>query len=309
MVQPSIVVVGSSNRDLVVYSSELPRVGETLRGSDFKINFGGKGANQAVQAARLGAHVTMITKLGKDTNGTETLKNYSDNGIDTKYIFSTDQAPSGVALISVDSHGNNSIIIVAGANDLITSEEIQSARALIKQAKILICQLEIPAEMSIVAMKIAREEGVKTILNTAPILPEMPAELFKYADIICANETELERMTDLPVNSIQEITDAATKLFSKGVGEVIVTLGERGSLYISKDGKPKHVNTEGKVQACDTTGAGDSFIGGLAYCLASGKDVEYALRAANYVAGLSVQKLGTQPSYSFKKDVPSNILD
>eukprot|EP00026_Physarum_polycephalum_P013500 Phypoly_transcript_13911.p1 GENE.Phypoly_transcript_13911~~Phypoly_transcript_13911.p1 ORF type:complete len:321 (+),score=55.42 Phypoly_transcript_13911:26-964(+) len=304
--KPKITVVGSANRDLVVYCPELPRVGETIRGSEFKVNFGGKGANQAVQAARLGAHVTMVTKLGKDTFGDETVKNFEDNGISASTILRTDKAASGVALITVDSHGSNSIVIAAGANDAMTPEEVQQARSSIKGSQIVLCQLEVPLEVTIEALKIAKEENARTVLNVAPILPSMPDALFAHADIVIANETELERLSGSSTDTMEQIETAAKSVIAKkGIKEVIVTLGEKGSVYVNSS-TAKHVPLDEvvpKEKVLDTTGAGDSFIGSFAVLLAEGKTVENALRGAHGVAGWSVQRYGTQPSFAHRKDV------
>jgi len=304
--KPRITVVGSANRDLVCYAPELPRVGETVRGTEFKVNFGGKGANQAVQAARLGAHVTMVTKLGKDTFGDETVKNFEDNGISAAHIMRTDAAASGVALITVDSHGRNSIVIAAGANDAMTPAEIQQARGAIKGSQIVLCQLEVPLEVTIEALKIAKEEGAKTILNTAPILPSMPDALFAHADIVIANETELERLAGASTDTIAQIEAAAKSVIAKkGIKEVIVTLGEKGSIYINSTTVQNIPLDEvvPKEKVLDTTGAGDSFIGSFAVLLAEGKNIENALKGAHGVAGWSVQRYGTQPSFAYRKDV------
>jgi len=198
-------------------------------------------------------------------------------------------------------------VIASGANDKLTTQEVQAARETIRKSKVVMCQLEVPAEVTIEALKIGREEGVKTILNTAPILPDMPVDLYKYSDIICANETELETMTSMHVDTLEEVEAAAKVLLQKGVKEVVVTLGERGSFYANSDSST-HVPTEGKIKVVDTTGAGDSFIASFATFLAMGKSVEYSLRAANWVARYSVQRYGTQPSYANKKDLPDFLL-
>jgi len=303
----TITVVGSANKDLVGYCAELPKVGETVKGSKYSTAFGGKGANQAVQAARLGAQVKMVAKLGNDVIGKETKQNFEDNGVDVKHVLFTDKAASGVALIFVDEKGSNSIVIATGANDELTPQEVQAARESIRNSKVVMCQLEVKAEVTIEALKIGREEGVKTILNTAPILPEMPEDLYKYSDLICANETELEKMSGLSVDSLDKIQEAAKVLLKKGVKEVVVTLGERGCLYVTES-ETKHIPTEKNIKVVDTTGAGDSFIGSFATFVAMGKSIEQSLAAANWVAGYSVQRYGTQPSYAYIKDLPEGLF-
>jgi ribokinase len=304
MTIPKICVVGASNLDLISYVPRLPRMGETLHGTRFHMGYGGKGANQAVMAAKLGGHVAMVTKLGQDIFGENTLKNFQSWGVDTQHVLFTDQAFSGVAPIAVDPDGHNAIIIVTGANDLLTLDEIEAARATIAAAQILVCQLEIPVEITLAALRIARQEGVTTIFNPAPARPSLPDELYQLSDIFCPNESEL--LTDLPVNSQEEAETAARVLLERGAGTVILTLGERGSLLVTAD-ESVHVPAT-PVKALDTTGAGDAFVGSLAYFLADNKPLTEAMRRANHIAAISVQSSGTQTSFPEAADLPPDLL-
>ncbi len=306
MTRPKICVVGASNIDLISYVPRLPRMGETLHGTRFHMGFGGKGANQAVMAAKLGGDVSIVTKLGRDMFGENTLKNFQAWGIDTRFVFFTDQAFSGVAPIAVDPEGHNAIIIVTGANDLLTLEEIESARPAIASAQVVVCQLEIPVEITLAALRIARQEGVMTIFNPAPARPELPDELYQLSDIFCPNESETELLTGLPVTTLEEAERAARILMERGAGAVILTLGERGSLLVNAQGSTYVSATS--VRAVDTTGAGDAFIGSLAYFLAAGKSLAEAMRRANHIAAISVQASGTQTSFPTADQLPPELL-
>jgi ribokinase len=306
MTQPKICVVGASNLDLISYVPRLPRMGETLHGTRFHMGYGGKGANQAVMSAKLGGDVAMVTKLGRDIFGENTLKNFQSWGIDTRHVLFTEQAFSGVAPIAVDPDGHNVIIIVTGANDLLTPGEIESARSVIAAAQILVCQLEIPLETTLAALRIARQEGVSTIFNPAPARPSLPDELYQLSDIFCPNESETELLTGLPVATVEEAETAARVLLERGAGVVILTLGERGSLLINSD-EVVHVPAT-PVKALDSTGAGDAFVGSLAYFLADGKPLPEAMRRANHIAAISVQASGTQTSFPVAADLPSDLL-
>jgi len=307
MKRPRICVVGAANLDLISYVPRLPRMGETLHGSRFHMGFGGKGANQAVMAAKLGAEVAMVTKLGRDIFGENTLKNFSSFGIDTRHVLFTEKAFSGVAPIAVDAEGHNSIIIVTGANDLLTEEEIEAARPVIASAQILVCQLEVPLAISLAAMRIAREEKVATIFNPAPARPGLPDELYRLSDIICPNESETELLTGLEVKTQEQAAAAARVLLGHGAGKVILTLGERGSLLVTEK-ETVHVPAQ-KVKALDSTGAGDAYVGSLAFFLAGGKPIAEAMRRANAIAAISVQASGTQTSFPQAKDLPPGLLD
>ena len=307
MDRPKICVIGACNLDLISYVPRLPSIGETLHGTRFHMGFGGKGANQAIMAAKLGGDIAMVTKLGQDVFGENTLKNFELWGVDTRWVHFTDQAFSGVAPIAVDPEGHNAIIIVTGANDLLTEEEIEAARPAIAAAQILVCQLEIPLEITLTALRIARQEGVQTIFTPAPARPNLPGELYQLSDIFCPNESETELLTDMTVGTVGEAEAAARVLIERGAGVVILTLGERGSLLVT-EGNTEHVPVE-PVKAIDTTGAGDAFVGSLAYFLASGKPLTVAIKRANRIAAISVQSSGTQTSFPQAKDLQPEIFD
>ncbi len=308
MKKPEICVVGSCAMDLISYVDRLPVLGETLHGKRFAMGFGGKGANQAVMAAKLSARVTMVTKLGKDIFGENTLRNFQQYGIDTTHVHFTDRAFSGVAPIAVDPQGNNAIIITLGANNELTVEEIQAARLAIARADVLICQNEIPPHISLAAMEIARQAGVRTIYNPAPALKDVPEALFELSDLVCPNQSETEILTGRPVHTVEEAEKAARLLIKRGAGAVILTLGEKGSLYVTGD-NVYHVPVRRVVKALDTTGAGDCFMGSLAFFLAMGEPVEKAMDWANQVAAISVQAEGTQSSFPDIEQLPDAIKD
>ncbi|MGF1483925.1 MAG: ribokinase [Opitutales bacterium] len=292
---PAICVVGACNIDLISYVPRLPREGETLHGSRFQQGFGGKGANQAVMAAKLGAQVVMLSKLGRDSFGDDTLKNFQALGVDTTHVHQTDEAASGVAPIAVDADGRNSIIIVTGANDLLTDAEIEAARPAIRASQVLVCQLEIPVERSLKALQVAREEGVRTIFNPAPARESLPDEIYQLSDIFCPNESECELLTGLPVASEAQAETAAKSLLERGPKTVILTLGKRGALVVDASGTQR-IEAEA-IQAVDSTGAGDSFVGSLAYFLARDVALKTAVARSCQIATRSVLKPGTQSSF------------
>lgn len=299
--QPRICVVGACNTDLISYVDRMPALGETLHGKRFQIGFGGKGANQAVMAAKLGADVTMITKLGNDVFGENTIRNFKTLGVSTKHVHMTDKAASGVAPIAVDSAGHNAIIIVMGANDLLTAKEIEAARKDIAKCSALVCQLEIPIGISLKALRVAREEGVMTIFNPAPARPSLPTELYALSDIFCPNERETEMLTGRSVETIDDAEAAARVLLKRGAGTVILTLGSRGALIVDKSGA-QHVPAR-KVKAVDSTGAGDAFVGSLAYFLSRKSPLKEAVKRACAIATMSVLKPGTQTSFPSREEV------
>ncbi len=292
---PAVSVVGACNIDLISYVPRMPEIGETLHGTRFQMGFGGKGANQAVMAAKLGARVTMISKLGRDVFGENTLRNFQEQGVDTRHVHATDQASSGVAPIAVDSEGRNSIIIVTGANDLLSVAEVEAARPEIAASDVLICQLEVPVGISLAALQVARQVGVRTIFNPAPARPELPSEVYGLSDILCPNESEAEMLTGMAVATLDQCEAAARELLRRGAGTVILTLGERGSMVVTSDAVA-HVPAE-KVRTVDSTGAGDAFVGSLAYFLASGLTLTVAASKAGAVATRSVLSPGTQSSF------------
>jgi ribokinase len=298
---PRICVVGSSNIDLTFRTPRLPRSGETLTGQAFHLGYGGKGANQAVMAARLGASVTMITKVGRDVFGDGTLRNYREQGIDTKFVLTDGEQPSGVAGIVVDDAAQNCIIVAPGANGRLSSHDVRDAAIAIESADALLCQLEVPLDTTLEAFRIAKAAGVRTLLNPAPAQP-LPDELLRSADLCVPNETELESLTGhARLIEINDIERAARQLLQRGAGTAIVTLGARGALIAGAD-STQHVPAP-TVRAVDPTGAGDAFIGSLAVFLAEGAALAEAVRQANAAAALSVTRMGTQTAFPTRQEV------
>lgn len=300
---PRICMVGSSNTDLIARVPRLPEPGETLHGHSFRTGFGGKGANQAVMAAKLGAQVSVVTKLGRDTFGEETLFNYRHLGIDTSCVLFEDAAASGVALIVVDDNtGQNSIVIVPGANDALTPADVRESRAAITSAQLLLCQLEIPLETTHEAFRVAREAGsVRTIFNPAPAAP-LPDDLFPLIDILIPNEVEIGMLVGHRIEDDAQLIEAARALQGRGPQIIVVTLGSRGVMVIDGDHEAEWIAAE-KVKAVDTTGAGDAFVGSFAYLLGSGREVGDAARRASAIATRSVLKPGTQASFPTRDEI------
>ncbi|KAK7904513.1 hypothetical protein WMY93_017120 [Mugilogobius chulae] len=303
-----VIVVGSCMTDLVSQAPRLPKAGETIHGHKFFIGFGGKGANQCVQAARLGAESAMVCKVGKDFFGDNYIQNFKDSGVHTDFVQQTSDAATGAASIIVNDAGENAIVIVAGANMLLNTEDLKHMQPSLICAKVLVCQLEISAQTSLKALCMARESGVKTIFNPAPAIPFLDAEFYKVSDVFCCNESEAELLTGCPVSSVDEAQRAGQNLLARGCGAVILTLGPQGCLVLQAEGS-KHIPTEA-VTAVDTTGAGDSFIGALAFYMAyfPKMPLEEMARRANQVAAVSVQTMGTQTSFPFKKDLPAALF-
>lgn len=297
---PRICVVGSANMDLISRVPRLPRLGETLQGRSFHTGYGGKGANQAVMAAKLGAAVSMVARVGRDVFGEGMLRNFRANGIDTTHISVDETESTGVAPIFVDDDAHNVIVIVPGANGALSPADAQRARETILASSIVVCQLEVPLETTLEAFRIAKSGHTRTILNPAPAIP-LSDELLQLTDICAPNETEAELLTGRAVKSLADAENAARDLLRRGLPIVIVTMGERGVLYVDSQ-FVIHVPAV-KVQAVDPTGAGDAFIGGLAVFLSEGLAMSQALHRANAVAALSVTRIGTQVSFPSRDEV------
>ena len=280
--------------DLVTRLERLPKLGETLLGSQFTLGYGGKGGNQAVMAARLGADVAIVTRIGTDSLAAGVLDNYRANGVDVRYVTRDAQRASGVASIFVDEAANNVIVIVPGANEGLDEHAVTAAAAAIEQADVVVCQFEVPIETVTAAFTVAKRAGVRTILNPAPAR-EIPDHLLRLTDIVVPNETEAEAITGIAVSDDAAAEQAARALLARGPGAVIITLGKRGSLVVTPDQVRRvapHATT-----AIDSTGAGDAYVGTLAVCVALNFALAEAAERANVVAALSVTKVGTQTSY------------
>ncbi len=290
-----IVVIGSSNTDMVITSAKMPLPGETVMGNEFDIIAGGKGANQAVAAARAGGDVTFIAKVGNDDFGKKAVDGYKKDNINTNTILVDDSKPSGVAVIIVDeTTGQNSIVVAPGSNANLGADEIRKFQPIISAADVLLVQLEIPLETVEMALKIAREKGVKTILNPAPA-QKLNDKLLRLVDIITPNETETQLLTDIDLSDSSSMESAATLLLQKINETVLITMGNDGVYYVTKNKEGKTVPTT-KVDAVDTTAAGDVFNGYLASGLADGMAIENAIELANRAAAISVTRKGAQPS-------------
>lgn len=295
-----IAVVGSANTDMVILADHFPSPGETILGGKFLMNPGGKGANQAVAAARLGGNVFFISRVGEDVFGQETFQNINREGIDTQGLHKHPNLPSGVALITVDKNGENTIVVASGANMALSAQELEQHLPLIQSSEILLMQLEIPMESVLYAAKAAFQWGKKVILNPAPAA-DLPSELYPYIYVITPNETETKQLTGIRVTDEMTAKKAAEKLVSLGVKHVVITLGAAGAYLYSK-GIQQIVPTP-KVTAIDSTAAGDTFNGALAVALAEGMDWVTAVTFSNRAAALSVTLMGAQASIPFRKSV------
>ena len=299
-----VCILGSINMDMVVSVDKMPLIGETIFSDNFKLAHGGKGANQAVASQRLGADVYMISKVGKDAYGLEIVNSLEKENINISGIFKDDVNPTGTAIITVNGEGNNSIIVVAGANMTLNLEEINKCKEVIASSGIIVAQFETPIEVTIEAFKFARENGVITILNPAPA-KEVPKELLKYTDIIVPNETEATTLTGVSVSDLESAKQAANVFLNSNVKYVIITLGDKGAAVISKEDGiliPAY-----KVNAVDSTAAGDSFIGAISTKLTKSNlninSLVEAVRFGNKVSAISVQREGAQPSIPFLKEI------
>jgi len=289
----SVTVVGSLNMDLVTRASRIPQPGETIIGDDFHTLPGGKGANQAVAAARLGAQVAMVGRVGRDTFAGPLLDNLASAGVDCTFVTRDPQAATGVALIVVDAAGQNSIVVASGANMRLLPDDVDAAETVISAAHVLLLQLESPLETVTRAAQVARAHGVQVILNPAPAR-SLPASLLSLVDVLVPNESETELLTGLPVGDPAEAEAAAAALQEMGVGTVILTLGERGAL-LAREGEVTLLPAF-DVTPVDTTAAGDAFVGGLGVALAEGKTLAEAVRWGNAAGALATTRLGAQPS-------------
>ncbi len=296
-----IIVVGSLNMDLVARASHLPIPGETVLGGDFQTIPGGKGANQAVGAARLGAHVTMIGQVGNDDFGEKLLSNLQSDGINTTHIFANSDVPSGVALITLDEQGQNSIVVASGANMSLTSEDVAAAFAEIEKVDVVVLQLESPLDCVETAARLGQERGTKVVLNPAPAQP-LPDNLLSLVDVLVPNESETSLLTGLPVETLEQAKIAANRLFERGVGAVVLTLGSRGALVVEQTSKEVYIPSH-NVQVVDTTAAGDAFVAGLAVGLGEKMSLIESTKLGNATGALAVTKMGAQPAMPQRKDV------
>jgi ribokinase len=295
-----ILVIGSSNTDMVIKTKKLPAPGETILGGTFLLNPGGKGANQAVAAARLGGKVTFIAKRGNDLFGNQAIGIFMREGIDTQYIVKDPELPSGVALIIVDPAGENSIVVASGSNGNLQPEDIPDKIFKTGKFGILLLQLEIPLHTVEYSAKMAAENGIKVILNPAPAQP-LSDNLLGNIWLLTPNEVEAEALTGIPINDDSSADMAALKLLERGVKNVIITMGETG-FYIKSENYTGMVPGI-KVMVVDTTAAGDVLNGALAVALAEGLELKNASEFANRAAAISVTRLGAQASAPYRHEL------
>jgi ribokinase len=309
---PNILVVGSLNADLVVRTPRFPQPGETISGEDLQVIPGGKGANQAVAAARLGSNVSMLGRVGQDNFGDFLLDNLKTNHIDSQLV-QRDEASTGTAIIVVDANGQNSIVLSAGANGKVSTADIESASFF--HYDLLLLQLEIPLPTVLSAAQKAKANNVRVILNPAPA-KELPDELIALADFIIPNETELSLLTNQTVDDLASVEQAATSLLQRGAKNMIVTLGEKGALIVNKD-ISTHIDSY-PVKVVDTTAAGDAFIGGFATKLLESDSLlsdvqekalalQSAVRYGCACGALATTKFGAQPSLPTKQEVEAFV--
>jgi ribokinase len=296
-----VVVMGSYVADVAFRTEKLPAWGETYMGTGFKLGPGGKGSNQAVAAARAGAKVSFISKLGRDAFGDLARNTYREEGIDTTHLLETDSATGAAAIIIDAVRGENAIIVVPGACFELTPQEVEQARGMIGEAAIFVTQLELSLPTVEYGLQLAHSLGVPTILNPAPGF-ELPETIYPYCDYLTPNETEAEILTGIHVASLSDAERAADALLGRGVRNAVITLGAQGALV-------KNATTREHVSACtagpvvETTGAGDAFNGGFAVALAEGQNIVRAARFGCAVAGISVTRPGTAPSMPFRKEI------
>jgi len=298
-----ILVIGSSNTDMIIYVSKIPAQGETVIGDNFMVAQGGKGANQAVAAARAGGDVTFIACLGKDDFANQAMHHYMNNKINVENIIYDDCAPTGVACIFVAKDGENSIAVASGANARLSPQHILKKQSIVNQANILLLQLEIPLPTVAQAIDIAYHSNIPIVLNPAPAQC-LPIELLQKITILTPNQSEAEILTGLTIVDTNSAQQAAKYLLDQGINNVIITLGEKGALVAEKNKKIQLVPRY-RVNAIDTTGAGDTFNGALSVAYSEGKSLVEAAQFANAAAALSTTSHGAQPSIPTRENIES----
>ncbi|MCX7026704.1 MAG: ribokinase [Spirochaetes bacterium] len=304
--RPKIAIVGSTMVDLITYISRMPQEGETIEAPRFEMGFGGKGANQAVAAAMMGAEVSFIARIGDDLFGPATRQNLESYGIDTSHVDIAPGVSSGVAPIFVDPASLNSILIIKGANACLLPSDIDRAADAIHASDLVIMQLEIGLDTVYYTIDLCREAGIPVILNPAPVNPYLNLEKIDSVFLIAPNETELKTLTGMPTESLHEVKAAAKSLTAMGFLRVLVTLGDKGSFLVSGEGEV--LVPAPKVKSADTTGAGDAFIGCFAVLYLETQDFLKAMEGANRYAALSTMRNGTQKSFPDRKSFEAAIF-
>jgi ribokinase len=292
--QSNVVVVGSANVDLITFNDTFPRAGETIFGKKFDLGFGGKGANQAVAARRCGASVAMVAKVGSDLFGPATIKNFESLGIDASHVRIAEGISTGVAPIFVDPSGQNRILVITGANDTLSPQDVDAAAPLLTTADTILLQFEVPMATVYHTIRFAKSKGIRCIVNPAPFRPPDFKEV-ATANYFVPNESEAEAITGIPVHTIEDARRCADYLLAQGLSRVVITLGERGSFMATPGGR--ELIPAFKVDPIDSTGAGDAFIGSFAVFLAEGLADKEALTRASLYAALSTTRVGTQKSF------------
>ena len=300
MSESQLLVIGSSNTDMVICTGHLPLPGETVIGGTFFMNPGGKGANQAVTVARLGGRVSFICKTGSDIFGHQANQLFNEEGIDTSYVFSDTKNPSGVALITVDTDAENCIVVAPGANAHLTPNDLKRSAEAVEAADIILLQLEIPMQTVEAAAMMAYRLGKKVVLNPAPA-SKLSAGLLETLYAITPNETEAEAISGIRITDERTAEEAARKIASMGVCNVIITLGAKGALVF--DGAHCEIVPAYKTQAVDTTAAGDVFNGALVVALSEGRTLPEAVRFACKASAISVTRVGAQNSVPYRTEV------
>jgi ribokinase len=301
---PKVVVIGSANMDLTVRLERLPQLGETISGGEFYTSFGGKGANQAVAAHKAGAEVRFLAKLGRDQNGDAIINNLEALGLTSEGMFRDESHHSGVALIMVDRMGNNAIAVAPGSNWNLTQEDIRQAELHVSWGQVLLAQLEIPLPTVEQALRMAKVHSLVTILNPAPARP-LPAEVLSLVDILTPNEMEIETLTGIRVDNVDEAARAGKKLLESGAKQVIVTLGREGSCWVRKNRSQTFPSFP--AEAVDSTAAGDAFNGALACAVAEERPIQEAIRLGNAAGAIAVTRKGAQDSLPTREEM-MNLL-
>jgi ribokinase len=292
--RPRIAVIGSANIDLTTFNDRFPKAGETIFGQKFDLGFGGKGANQAVASQLCGGEVFMVARVGSDLFGPATIENFKKQGIDATHVKQIEGVSSGVAPIFVETSGQNRILVVKGANDLLKPADVDAAADLLQTVDCIVLQFEIPIETVYYSVSFARKNAIRCIVNPAPA-QSVDLKALAGLDYFVPNESEAETITGIPVRNVDDAKKCAEKLLSGGVKRVIITLGANGSLLAGRDGM-EHIPAF-SMKSVDSTGAGDAFIGSFAVFLGEGLPEREAVRKANLYAGLSTTGVGTQKSF------------
>ncbi len=296
----NILVIGSSNTDLVIQTSHFPEPGETVMGGVFSTFAGGKGANQAVAASRLGAKVTFVARVGNDDFGRQAIDGFDKEGITTSHIFIDENEPTGVASIIINKDGENTIVVAPGANNMLSKTDIEAIVSLVEATDIVLVQLEVPLETVTFVIQLAHKLHKKIILNPAPAV-KLDYNLFSYLDIITPNESETKILLGKKVSDLKSASEAAQVFLDKGVKNVVITLGKQGAFF--KNDHEEYLIPAIKTEVIDTTGAGDTFNGALAVAISEGKSWRDALDFSNKAAAISVSRLGAQSSIPFRKEI------